>query len=102
MIRRPPRSTLFPYTTLFRSRSGWTCATGEPGVYKVVVEYQEEELGQACLAVARDLCLAARLDRPVDGGSELAPLRQLAERGQRPGEGGPQAQVAGDGQADRK
>src|SRR3712207_8023947 len=25
MIRRPPRSTLFPYTTLFRSRRG--CAT---------------------------------------------------------------------------
>src|SRR2546427_8953727 len=23
MIRRPPRSTLFPYTTLFRSGSGW-------------------------------------------------------------------------------
>ena len=23
MIRRPPRSTLFPYTTLFRSLSGW-------------------------------------------------------------------------------
>src|SRR2546428_9510244 len=23
MIRRPPRSTLFPYTTLFRSRSRW-------------------------------------------------------------------------------
>src|SRR5215210_9104888 len=23
MIRRPPRSTLFPYTTLFRSRVGW-------------------------------------------------------------------------------
>src|SRR3712207_9012014 len=30
MIRRPPRSTLFPYTTLFRSRFmhqfGWTMA----------------------------------------------------------------------------
>src|SRR4051794_41343111 len=30
MIRRPPRSTLFPYTTLFRSltsgRTGWTSA----------------------------------------------------------------------------
>src|SRR5689334_23964735 len=26
MIRRPPRSTLFPYTTLFRSRS--TCPNG--------------------------------------------------------------------------
>src|SRR2546423_11457951 len=24
MIRRPPRSTLFPYTTLFRSRAGAT------------------------------------------------------------------------------
>src|SRR2546430_6069485 len=27
MIRRPPRSTLFPYTTLFRSRQ----VTGSPG-----------------------------------------------------------------------
>src|SRR3712207_8063557 len=26
MIRRPPRSTLFPYTTLFRS-SIWTCTS---------------------------------------------------------------------------
>src|SRR5260370_31086788 len=25
MIRRPPRSTLFPYTTLFRSRWMWIC-----------------------------------------------------------------------------
>src|SRR2546422_8259789 len=25
MIRRPPRSTLFPYTTLFRSRALRTC-----------------------------------------------------------------------------
>src|SRR2546422_7873445 len=24
MIRRPPRSTLFPYTTLFRSVIGWS------------------------------------------------------------------------------
>src|SRR2546430_8101009 len=35
MIRRPPRSTLFPYTTLFRSRlcgssyDPWRKATGE-------------------------------------------------------------------------
>src|SRR5438105_10390366 len=27
MIRRPPRSTLFPYTTLFRSRYGWVAST---------------------------------------------------------------------------
>src|SRR5258708_18694396 len=25
MIRRPPRSTLFPYTTLFRSAARWRC-----------------------------------------------------------------------------
>src|SRR5262245_65371671 len=28
MIRRPPRSTLFPYTTLFRSPDGASLATG--------------------------------------------------------------------------
>src|SRR5688572_32424420 len=27
MIRRPPRSTLFPYTTLFRSTWTWVCET---------------------------------------------------------------------------
>src|SRR2546427_9587002 len=33
MIRRPPRSTLFPYTTLFRSgeRAGRAVATHRPG-----------------------------------------------------------------------
>src|SRR5436853_5828710 len=30
MIRRPPRSTLFPYTTLFRSRRGGATG-GAPG-----------------------------------------------------------------------
>src|SRR5438876_3829167 len=30
MIRRPPRSTLFPYTTLFRSDSCSTRSTGLP------------------------------------------------------------------------
>src|SRR2546430_3544323 len=31
MIRRPPRSTLFPYTTLFRSLSRERARAGEPG-----------------------------------------------------------------------
>src|SRR5256885_8655695 len=30
MIRRPPRSTLFPYTTLFRSRGRRLDSRGEP------------------------------------------------------------------------
>src|SRR2546425_3591703 len=29
MIRRPPRSTLFPYTTLFRSRSAISAEAGK-------------------------------------------------------------------------
>src|SRR5687768_18078990 len=32
MIRRPPRSTLFPYTTLFRSDFGLSAAIDEDGV----------------------------------------------------------------------
>src|SRR5258708_8578674 len=33
MIRRPPRSTLFPYTTLFRSlRAGWGACAVERSV----------------------------------------------------------------------
>src|SRR3712207_6984829 len=30
MIRRPPRSTLFPYTTLFRSRGGRRAVRADP------------------------------------------------------------------------
>src|SRR5256886_12276154 len=42
MIRRPPRSTLFPYTTLFRSRRhpeprGGVDADGEGGLVRLVV-----------------------------------------------------------------
>src|SRR3712207_9508078 len=39
MIRRPPRSTLFPYTTLFRSprEAPADPATGEPGEEEVEV-----------------------------------------------------------------
>src|SRR2546430_9855049 len=32
MIRRPPRSTLFPYTTLFRSAAAEEVLAGEGGV----------------------------------------------------------------------
>src|SRR5438552_5798874 len=31
MIRRPPRSTLFPYTTLFRSQAGWVVSRAAIG-----------------------------------------------------------------------
>src|ERR1051325_1160870 len=46
--------------TLVGTRVGFGRAreSSEEGVYKVAVAYQEEELGRACLAVARELCLA--------------------------------------------
>src|SRR3712207_6897734 len=43
MIRRPPRSTLFPYTTLFRSRSLYgrsTCTTTGPSAGYLFISAQ--------------------------------------------------------------
>src|SRR3712207_7026698 len=37
MIRRPPRSTLFPYTTLFRSRSPHRRRAGVAAVFSAVI-----------------------------------------------------------------
>src|SRR2546427_4443068 len=37
MIRRPPRSTLFPYTTLFRSRFGAAVARSQESMPEVYV-----------------------------------------------------------------
>src|SRR5256885_12418824 len=56
MIRRPPRSTLFPYTTLFRSADG------------VAVVFDEEEDGQPKVA------------RSVQRLPELALTRRAAAR----------------------
>src|SRR2546426_9252454 len=46
MIRRPPRSTLFPYTTLFRSRQDATLAAAQ--------EYFELAFAQASVDVATE------------------------------------------------
>src|SRR6266481_7707894 len=49
MIRRPPRSTLFPYTTLFRSGPRHTKTPTEPGTAEVeapVVARSEEHTSE--------------------------------------------------------
>src|SRR2546428_9376920 len=38
MIRRPPRSTLFPYTTLFRSRDDWCGELEEQQATSVAID----------------------------------------------------------------
>src|SRR2546430_11425316 len=42
MIRRPPRSTLFPYTTLFRSDDERSCGVGK-GCRRPIDELREVE-----------------------------------------------------------
>src|SRR2546430_1291646 len=58
MIRRPPRSTLFPYTTLFRSHSARAVAADRP--------HREAETGRArpppCVA-RREVARGAGRDR---------------------------------------
>src|SRR5258708_31533893 len=65
MIRRPPRSTLFPYTTLFRSGrdggEGWPdfrLGRGKPGIgHSAMIEirhtFDAEELQQVRLAMLK-------------------------------------------------
>src|SRR5258708_29374342 len=57
MIRRPPRSTLFPYTTLFRSQSG------EKGIYKILEPIFCYERSRAiCIYPADKLSVSYVLD----------------------------------------
>src|SRR3712207_7539622 len=58
MIRRPPRSTLFPYTTLFRSDRH------PGGLWLPAPRHLAQPQGQA--AEAGDHALDARRDRPAD------------------------------------
>src|SRR5438094_6234286 len=64
MLRRPPRSTLFPYTTLFRSL-GWR----HPG--------DGERLGN----VGRDRDQVARRVRPLEIDEEFEGSQREARRG---------------------
>ncbi|AMP06023.1 cyanophycin synthetase [Collimonas pratensis] len=56
-----------------------TVPTMETGVYQVIVEYSEEEVGQLAFELARQLCLAALTDQPFDLASALASLQELDE-----------------------
>src|SRR5690348_17677322 len=67
MIRRPPRSTLFPYTTLFRSHVG----VALPAVLLEEVRHAADRVGAALLQV--DVAVAVEVHRvaPRARGHEL-------------------------------
>jgi len=53
--------------------------TPEEGVYKVVIEFEEESVGRAALEVAHRLCLAAIHNQPFDVATEVKRLRDMAD-----------------------
>lgn len=56
-----------------------TSSTSEHGVYQVVVEYSEEEVGRLALDLAQGLVSAVMNNQPFDGEAALARLRELDE-----------------------
>src|SRR3712207_9495194 len=86
MIRRPPRSTLFPYTTLFRSAVAWSLVSRKPvvGVLALQGDVREHlatlpELGADAVPVRRPGELAA-VDGLVVPGGESTTMAKLAAR----------------------
>src|SRR3712207_7381298 len=63
MIRRPPRSTLFPYTTLFRSR--------DPGELGAVVQHPRRSPGVAQILERDEVTANLFSARPLAGAARL-------------------------------
>src|SRR3712207_7450213 len=72
MIRRPPRSTLFPYTTLFRSdplaagRSLVPLLTGTPGAERELVFAFDEYGGTRMVRTAEEKLVVRAGDMPTE------------------------------------
>lgn len=59
---------------------GRTRSSHEDSVYKVIVEYENEDLGKAAIDAALRICLAAVHDFSVDIEAEIIALKDLAQR----------------------
>lgn len=57
-----------------------TTPASEPGLFKVVVEYREEEVARNAFETARSLVDSAIHDRPFDSASAIARLRSLDQQ----------------------
>src|SRR3712207_7337462 len=82
MIRRPPRSTLFPYTTLFRSDRGGVVAVGTRLPVGLAAEGWGDTALQLPTGAWRDLLTGARVvsDRSEEHTSELQSRQYLVCR----------------------
>src|SRR3712207_9287172 len=61
MIRRPPRSTLFPYTTLFRSDEVYHLAANMGGIG--FIEFNKAEIAHDNVVIDANVLEASRLTR---------------------------------------
>src|SRR6266508_6050045 len=78
MIRRPPRSTLFPYTTLSRSGTAWAIAWSTPRPRRQKANRSEEhtsELQSRGHLVCRLLLEKKKLNRQPKLLSEIIKLK---------------------------
>src|SRR3712207_8844913 len=77
MIRRPPRSTLFPYTTLFRSRRNPT-RQGQRALLRQGRQHPDDRLGE--LLGGHRPSLSAIVGRSEEHTSELQSRQYLVCR----------------------
>src|SRR5256885_4280951 len=66
MIRRPPRSTLFPYTTLFRSVAWKRRSHGPPGTSPTIASWCDWCSGSQCCARGRSEEHTSELQSPCN------------------------------------
>src|SRR3712207_9447597 len=90
MIRRPPRSTLFPYTTLFRSRVAWTETWREAREWlrakleevEGITEIETDEAGKPWATAPGEredaIVLGGHMDSVPNGGRLDGCLKQIA------------------------
>src|SRR2546427_12882866 len=78
MIRRPPRSTLFPYTTLFRSLREDADRLPEHGLGAGVLVLRHVHTGQIGQRGPNQIVLTA-VDRPIDGEHAAGERLRFAE-----------------------
>src|SRR2546429_9774686 len=89
MIRRPPRSTLFPYTTLFRSTSFCTIAsaggraTSRPDSHGIWTGEHGLAAGRVFASRLAEIC---GIQRRIAGGCRV-PRKPCSELPRRPGGG---------------
>src|SRR5256885_12285985 len=65
MIRRPPRSTLFPYTTLFRSPAAWNRNDGFSPGSMILAHVPGLDLVRTGAAPSTDIGRSLRPDAPI-------------------------------------